>query len=240
MNRLSDANIHCWRAASKEGLTNGQAVDRLALATGWRDFYWGRLIFSDGTSISSDCESRGHFYREPGTRYDTRYIQRRERLGRFSLSCWSWMPHAGVGVLERIHGRFNAPQYQHIFENVMLRSVRVRNPEGNLIFQQKNHPVRCSMGVQRWFTRRPEIDLIPWPPKSPDLNVVEHTLAKLKEGRILRYGNNPTLNPQQLWDQVVEIWDKLAQDHDYCLTLVDSIPRRCQSVTDAGGMWTRY
>ena len=218
---------------------NRQTIDHLAFANGWRDFDWGSVIFSDEASISSDCESRRYVYREPGTRYDTCYIQRRERLGRFSLSRWGWMSRAGVGVLERIHGRFNAPQYQHIFENVMLRSVRVRNPGGNLIFQQDNHLVRCSMGVQRWFARRPEIELIPWPPKSPDLNVVEHMWAKLKEGRILRYGNNPPRNPQQLWDQVVELWDNLAQDNDYCLTLVDSIPRRCQSVIDAGGMWTR-
>ena len=62
------------------------------------------------------CESRGHVYHEPGTRYDTRYIQRRKRLGRFSLSCWDWMSHAGIGVLERILSRFNARQYQHIFK----------------------------------------------------------------------------------------------------------------------------
>ena len=96
------------------------------------------------------------------------------------------------------------------------------------------------MGVQRWFARRPEIELIPWPPKSPDLNVKEHMWAILKEGRILRYGNNPPRNPQQLWDQVVEILDNLAQDHNYWLTLVDSIPRRCQSVIDASGTWARY
>ena len=41
-----------------------------------------------------------------------------------------------------------------------------------------------------------------------------HTWAKLKERRILRYGNNLPRNPQQLWDHVVEIWDDLAQDHD--------------------------
>ena len=42
---------------------------------------------------------------------------------------------AGVGVLERTHGRFNAPKYVRISENVMLPSVRVWNPGGNLIFQ---------------------------------------------------------------------------------------------------------
>ena len=85
MNRLRDEDIHCWRAASKEGLTVGQAVDLLAFATGWRDFDWGSVIFTDELSISSDCESRGHVYREPSTRYDTRYVQRRERSGRFSI-----------------------------------------------------------------------------------------------------------------------------------------------------------
>ena len=75
MKRLGDANIHCRRTASKEGLTNERAVDRLAFATGWRDFNWGIVIFTYEIYISSDCESRGHVYREPGTRYDTRYIQ---------------------------------------------------------------------------------------------------------------------------------------------------------------------
>ena len=150
------------------------------------------------------------------------------------------MPRDGVGVLERIHGRFNAPQYVHILDNVMLPSVRVWNPEGILILQQDNHPVHCSMGVQRWFARRPEIELIPWPPKSPDLNVIEHLWAKFKEGKILRSRNNPPRNPQQLWDQVVEIWDDFAQENEYCWTLVDSMPQRCQAVIVAGGMWTRY
>ena len=103
--------LNRWTSCQPPGLRN-----RL------EDFDRGSVIFTDETSISSDCESRGHIYREPGTRYDTLYIQRRERSGRFSLSCWCWMSHAGVGMLECSHSRFNAPQYQHIFEKVMFRS----------------------------------------------------------------------------------------------------------------------
>ena len=61
MNRLRDAHIHCQRAVSKDGLTERQAVDRLAFATGWRDFDWGSVIFIDESSISSDCESGDTF-----------------------------------------------------------------------------------------------------------------------------------------------------------------------------------
>ena len=143
-------------------------------------------------------------------------------------------------MLDCIHGRFNAPQYVHILENVMLPSVRVWNPEGNFIFQQDKDLVYCIIGVQRWFAGRPEIELIPWAPSSSHLNVIEHMWPKLKEVRNLRYGNIPPRNPQQLWDQVVEIWDDLAQDHDYCCTLVHSMIRRFQAVIDAGGMWTSY
>ena len=38
------------------------------------------------------------------------------------------MSRAGVGVLERIHSRFNARQHVHILENVMVSSVRLWNP----------------------------------------------------------------------------------------------------------------
>ena len=86
MNRLRDTNIRCRKAESKEDLTEGQAVDRLAFATGWRDFDWGSVILTDETSISSDCASSGHVYREPGTRYDTRYIH--VRSGRFSIEIY--------------------------------------------------------------------------------------------------------------------------------------------------------
>ena len=47
MNRLRDANIHCRRAASKDDLPDGQAVDPLAFATGWRDFDWRSVMFTD-------------------------------------------------------------------------------------------------------------------------------------------------------------------------------------------------
>ena len=171
MNRLRDANIHCRRAASKEGLTEGQAIDLLAFATGWRDFDWGSVIFTDETSISSDCESRGHVYREPGTRSDTRYIQWRERSGWFSVSCWGWTSRVGVGVWERIHGRFNSPQYVQIMENVMRSSVRIGIPKEILepggpvvIILTTGYEVRgFKPGRGRWiFSERknPEYDFI--------------------------------------------------------------------------------
>ena len=89
--------------------------------------------------------------------------------------------------------------------------------------------MHCSMGVKDGSPGGQKSILIPWPPKSPDLNVIEHLWAKLKEGRVVRYGNNPPRNPQQLRDQVVEIWGDLAQDSNIAvpwLTLCPEDTRR--------------
>lgn len=116
---MREVNIRLQRAAAKEILTEEHAVDSLAFATDCMGFDWGRVIFSDETTILPDDESRANVYCEPGKRY----IQQRQRSGRFSVSCWDWMSRDGADVLERIDGRFGAPCYLHILENVLLPSA---------------------------------------------------------------------------------------------------------------------
>ncbi|KAJ4440879.1 hypothetical protein ANN_10726 [Periplaneta americana] len=84
------------------------------------------------------------------------------------------------GLLERVHSRFTAEVYEHILANVMIHSARKRYPEGTLLFQQVNHPVHTTNRIQRWFTRRRDVDPVDWPPKSPDMNPIENLWATVK------------------------------------------------------------
>ncbi|KAJ4429346.1 hypothetical protein ANN_26351 [Periplaneta americana] len=198
------------------------------------------VIFSDETTISSDYEDPVRVYRENGLRHDQRYVHRRERSGRFSISCWGWMSYDGPGVTERIDGRFNAGTYEHILENVFLLSVRERFPQGTLLFQQDNHPVHYAASIQRWFQRRPEIEIINWPPKSPDLNVIENLCAELKKIRTATYAHRRPRNRDELWNQVVDTWEDLVGDQNLVHNLVTSMPDRLRAVIEADGMWTRF
>lgn len=240
ISRLRNRGIRSRRAAQMEILGEAQAVDRLAFATNRVDFDWRNVIFSDETTISSDYEGPVRVYREDGLRHDQRYVHRRERSGRFSISCWGWMSYDGPGVIERIDGRFNAGTYEHILENIFLPSARERFPEGTLLFQQDNHPVHYAASIQRWFQRRPEIEIINWPPKSPDLNVIENLWAELKKRRIATYAHRRPRNRDELWDQVVDTWEDLAGDQNLFHNLVTSMPDRLRAVIEADGMWTRF
>ncbi|KAJ4429124.1 hypothetical protein ANN_26125 [Periplaneta americana] len=60
----------------------------------------------------------------------------------------------------------------------------------------------------------------------------------MKKRRIDKYRDIPPKNPDQFWDQVLATWEDFAKDQNYFRDLVDSMPRKCQAVIDAGGMWT--
>ncbi|KAJ4451209.1 hypothetical protein ANN_02669 [Periplaneta americana] len=178
-----------------EILGEAQAVDRLAFATNRVDFDWRNVIFSDETTISSDYEGAVRVYREDGLRHDQRYVHRRERSGRFGISCWGWMSYDGPG--------------------------------------QDNHPVHYAASIQRWFQRRPEIKIINWPPKSPDLNVLEHIWAELKKRRIATYAHRRPQNRDELWNQVVDTWEDLVGGQNLFHNLVTFMPDRLRAVIEA-------
>ncbi|KAJ4430427.1 hypothetical protein ANN_22643 [Periplaneta americana] len=161
-------------------------------------------------------------------RNDHRYASREGRvLGVVSYD--------GAGLLERIHGLFTADVYEHILANVMIPSARKRYPEGTLFFQQDNHPIHTANRIQRWFTRRRDVDPVDRPPNSPDMNPFQNLWAAVK--RILRSNwaeQPPVRTPGELWDRVLDAREMMAKNLDLFHNLVDSMPRRMRADVDAG------
>ena len=90
------------------------------------------------------------------------------------------MSYDWAETLERIHGRFTLDTYKQILTNVMIPSAWELYPDGTLHFQQDNHPVHTANRIQEWFNRRPDIDVLEWPPNSPDMNPIENVCARVK------------------------------------------------------------
>uniref|UniRef100_A0A674NAZ2 Tc1-like transposase DDE domain-containing protein n=1 Tax=Takifugu rubripes TaxID=31033 RepID=A0A674NAZ2_TAKRU len=90
--------------------------------------------------------------------------------------------------------------------------------------------------VCRQFLEDEGIDTIDWPPRSPDLNPIEH-LWDIMFRFIRRHQVDPQ-TVQELSDALVQIWEEIPQD-TICL-LIRSIPRHCQACTQARGGHTNY
>ena len=101
------------------------------------------------------------------------------------------------------------------------------------IFQQYN--ARCHTAcVSVDYLQQQNIDLLPWPARSPDLSPIEHLWYAL-DRRVRQ------CQPQTLCDMrnfLVEEWNRIPQQQMRALT--NSMRRRCLAVRDANGGYTNY
>ena len=103
----------------------------------------------------------------------------------------------------------------------MNAGVMGKSLEG-FTFQQDNALIHSAGNVQKWV-RRNKINVLPWPPYSPDINIIENVWSVLKY--CLR---TMSVTPQNLEDKGFEAWEMIS--HSYSQTLYESLPRRVNRV----------
>ena len=128
-----------------------------------------------------------------------------------------------------MQSNLNSIEYQSILDNHVIPFV---NPNGQ-IFQQDNASCHSSSSTKAWLECQ-NIPLLEWPPRSPDLNPIEHVWDAM--GRRLQ-GKHPR-NLDELWVYLRTIWNEVSGQ--FLRDLIDSMPRRIQSVLAAKGGQTLY
>lgn len=110
------------------------------------------------------------------------------------------------------------------------------------IFMQDNAPIHKARSVQAWFAEM-GIELVDWPPYSPDLNPIENLWKILKAKIIELYPKLVTMKDnattkeyliraaQEAWDLIEDaLLDKLAS----------GMQKRVDAIIAAGGWYTKY
>ncbi|KAF2888423.1 hypothetical protein ILUMI_17750, partial [Ignelater luminosus] len=87
-----------------------------------------------------------------------------------------WISSDGPGELVQIGGRMNGAQYVRILNDILLPGIldRYAHPRPITVVQDNSGVHTCRI-VRTWLeAHRDEIEMLPWPAKSPDLNPVEN------------------------------------------------------------------
>jgi hypothetical protein len=135
--------------------------------------------------------------------------------------------------IEKEWGNVNSEVYNtHVLS--LVEGYCTRNP--GCIFMQDNAPAHRSIETRINLLER-RIRWIPWPPYSPDLNLIEHVWNWMKNWIQEHYWravyNASKLTLAQLKQIILDAWN--AVPDSYIETLYNSWRARCQAVIDANG-----
>ncbi|KAL7277843.1 hypothetical protein ACG7TL_008788 [Trametes sanguinea] len=188
---------------------------------GWGVKHWQLVVFSDESQFSLfPTPGRQWCRRRKGEAHFARNIIPRVTGGGGKVTVWGCITSRGVGRLHRIEGTMDAKMYRHILEESLLGTLHDHRLGPNtIIFQHDNDPKHTAHLVQEWLEHQ-NLLVLPWPPSSPDLNIIENVWAEIKK-RLETYRPRPR-NTEELWRVVQKLW--YGMDKSFIQGLYRSLP----------------
>lgn len=236
--RLRRYGIIARRPARRPILTLQHRQRRLQWARQhlrWDQRQWNHVLFTDESRFSLNrADGRVRVYRRRGERFADNTVMEADRFGGGSVMVWGGITATQKTNLIIIAGNLTGQRYRdEILQPAVIPFLRQHGP--GVTLQQDNARPHTARIVQHFLAQN-NVDVLPWPAKSPDMSPIEHVWDEME--RRLRRSPNPPVTLQQLQQRLRDIWNNIPQR---CHTrLVNSMRRRCVACINAAGGHTRY
>jgi transposase len=115
--------------------------------------------------------------------------------------------------------------------------IQLKGREGIQLSLMQDHAPGHAGSITMEELRERGINLIDWPPFSPDLNPIE-TVWKWMKDWIEENYEDRQYSYNQLREIVKRAWEVVTPER--LLDLLQTMPQRCQDVIDARGMHTKW
>jgi transposase len=203
----------------------------------WGVEEWSKIIWSDESKFMIfGSDGRKYCWKKPKEPLTDRHVVPTVKFGGGCIMVWGCFSSFGVGNIVRIYGNMNGELYRQILKDDLLGTIEWHGVDkSDIIFQQDNDPKHTANLTWQWFEDN-DIDVLEWPPQSPDLNPIEHLWNEID--RRMRRSSAGFHTQDQLWDAVQKAW--VEMDIEFLNRLIESMPERIDDVIRANGGYTRW
>jgi len=197
---------------------------------------WDSVVWSDESKFELfRGNGRRLVWRRPHEKYDIECLIPTVKSGRQGVMVWGCFSKNNLGPLVKLEGKITATVYMNVLENYLLPFINNLDDQENFIFQEDNAPIHTARVVKSWEEEN-EVNSLPWPAQSPDLNPIEHLWDELE--RHVRAHKPLPKNRENLWEILQEEWSNIEVNKYQ--NLVNSMPHRISAVINNKGYPTKY
>ena len=142
-----------------------------------------------------------------------------------------------MGPLVLIKGTLDAKKYIDLLKKYLIPFINElkNNNNDEFIFQEDNAPCHTAIITRNWKIKS-NINVLPWPAQSPDLNPIENLWNELK--RKLKKNEIKAKNKKESFNLLKDEWYKT--NPRIINNLIESMPCRINAVLKSKGNQTRY
>lgn len=238
---LSAKNLKLSKLVKKPPLTATRKDHRLQYARNHMDWTigqgsiqrdWRMVVFTDEKKFNLDGPDGYNFYFHD-LRKEKRFLTRHHsREG--GVMVWGAISYFGALDLSFQNARMTGSTYKGLLEAAFPKITDLFGPLP-WILQQDNAPIHTA-GVVKSFIASQNVQLMSWPPYSPDLNIIENAWGWLT--RKIYEGGKQYNDKEALIDGIKTAWADISLN--YLKSLYDSLPNRIYEVISQRGGYTHY